>query len=518
MTAETGLHGFTFINASSARVPRDAATRKMIRRQAMLTTAAARRQKGNYGKVNLGQCPVFVSPQHDSKILPLDLEPDATEVLSKDTRTIDRKDSLQREGATRRTQRTSSLLPTNYTINLTPSKTGYESMILRYDFDILNLSALTGVHCGRTTASALIRKPSQLHDVLRCRQSSYLSFIPSRFGHTACLDDAARCIAIRARQRLLSPTSSPSTEVVAHYAKALTSLHTALDDANRRLEPDVLCAIELLAIYELLDGESNRGWIRHTAGATLLVKLRGPQGYKTDFEKALFIAHAGPTFTEALLQGKPCFLEEPSWQVVFRSATMDSSPFTDASSVTIALWMSVCQVPRLLAKVEAMICQPGDIDSLEQEQLTLRLLRVRDWISDWRRRYEILISKDNARSSSKAKTDKRYEALGVALGIRIVLNRLILAINMHRAADLENESQSLAHQVICLEQQARATNPRAGLFMAFKMIIARATIETKRDWEQSACPSATNNIPSRISKEAFTYWCRLKQKQASYHH
>ena len=45
---------------------------------------------------------------------------------------------------------------------------------------------------------------------------------------------------------------------------------------------------------KLLDVASEQGWVRHTAGASALMKLRGPQRYKTDFEKALFLAQVGP--------------------------------------------------------------------------------------------------------------------------------------------------------------------------------------------------------------------------------
>jgi len=124
-------------------------------------------------------------------------------------------------------------------------------MRIQYDFDVLDLSALTSFHAGRATAQALMHDPSRLIDVLRCKQWSYLSFLPSRFGHVDCLDDAARCLAAKARHQLLSPTNPPNVIVVSLYSRALASLQSALSDPDRFLQPDVLCATEILAIYEV---------------------------------------------------------------------------------------------------------------------------------------------------------------------------------------------------------------------------------------------------------------------------
>ena len=128
---------------------------------------------------------------------------------------------------------------------------GYECMRVQYDFDILDLSALTCFHTCRATSYALLRDPTRLVEVLRCKQWSYLSFLPSRVGHVECLDDAVRCLAARARQQLSSPSSSPNGLVLSLYSKALSSLQTALEGSDSCREPEVLCATQILAIFEV---------------------------------------------------------------------------------------------------------------------------------------------------------------------------------------------------------------------------------------------------------------------------
>lgn len=47
---------------------------------------------------------------------------------------------------------------------------------------------------------------------------------------------------------------------------------------------------------QALNGDSGGNfWIRHAIGASKLIQARGPGRFETDFEKALFLAHIGPT-------------------------------------------------------------------------------------------------------------------------------------------------------------------------------------------------------------------------------
>ena len=254
MALENGASTFLFINSSNIRGPQDPATRKTIRKQAMVKAAAARRQKGQYEKVNARQYPVFVEiqPRHHTESS-LDSEPIKPGVSSDEalSNSASAKDNQRTPNTGVRDKTLISPLQPECSIPARLSSTGYEFMRIQYDFDILDLSALTSFHAGHTTAHALMREPSRLVDVLRCRQWSYLSFIPSRFGTTTCLDDAVRCVAAKVRHRLSSPTKPPSTVVISLYSKALASLQIALDDKARCLEPDILCATELLAIYEV---------------------------------------------------------------------------------------------------------------------------------------------------------------------------------------------------------------------------------------------------------------------------
>jgi hypothetical protein len=124
-------------------------------------------------------------------------------------------------------------------------------MTVKNGFDIIDLSTLATYHVGRTTAEALSSDPLQLVNLLRFKQWSYLSYLPSLYGRSACLNDAVDCIIARVRQ-ILAPTGEYGhKEVIQLYLRAIDSLQKALNSPRQRLEADVLCATEILALYEV---------------------------------------------------------------------------------------------------------------------------------------------------------------------------------------------------------------------------------------------------------------------------
>lgn len=124
-------------------------------------------------------------------------------------------------------------------------------MRIEQDFDLLSLSALTAFSVGRVTARVLACRPSLLPEVLRCQQWSYIEYVPSRIGSNETLDNAVRCVVARVRQCLLKPYEPPTNNILKGYVKAISSLQTALNDEQQCLKSDVLCATELLGIYEV---------------------------------------------------------------------------------------------------------------------------------------------------------------------------------------------------------------------------------------------------------------------------
>ena len=226
------------VSFSHAGVPPGNDTRRLIRRQAMSRAAAARRQRRCWGQKNRLQYPFVSVPRPD-----LEEQAEVEDEVATSGAVRADSDSQQRD-----------LMPVRRARMAVPASvpsSGYESMRIDYGFDLLDISALTTFHSGRITAQLLAKEPFRLVHILRCRQWSYLSFLPTRYGHSACLDDATRCVAARVRQWMRYPSDPPDDRVLSLYSKSLTSLQSALDDPVLCLLPEVLCAIAILAIYEV---------------------------------------------------------------------------------------------------------------------------------------------------------------------------------------------------------------------------------------------------------------------------
>ena len=523
---------FHFVDWSEISGPnRDSATRVLIRKQAMSKAAAARRKRGDWGKRKTigkvavvsqlvqkspkkklrrtaprsGMGPGLVTPPHSvsgSSDSDTDLAL-AHEVLEEGVTTVDRD----------QTRTYTNSMPSNM------ATTGYEKLRMQCNFDLLDLSAMTTFHVGRITAQALSNKPLRLIDVLQFRQWSYFSYFPSRYGHFPCLDDAARCVATRVRHWVEGNVGTNAI-VLSLYARALKSLQAGLNDPIQCMKPEILCATEMLSIYELLDNSREQGWAQHAAGAKSLVKLRGPERFQSTFEKALFMAQIGPIYTEALIENHDCFLGKTDWQTVLLSIVQGhpstESPFSDRGIIVVSLWANICSLPSLYKDVQEAIGGDEFISETKLQLLHVRVAGLDTKVSEWRSRYgPLLLTSTPGPLSDDARSEKRYETLGVCLAALIILKRLAVALDplCLSASESEMEAQSLAGQIVELEQKAVAANSRAALFMCFKLEVARATLLTRDEWRVSSQLDARVGTNGLIAPWVFEHWCRLKGRK-----
>jgi hypothetical protein len=262
---------FHFVNSSihSPIVPQDKAVRTLIRKQAMKKASAARRRDGTYGKHNLRQLPVFIVNQDSGKewsqekhigtnnqyfvhVEEVNKHLNYTsEVKGEDDRRISNLTSASKSDSKSIAERQRLLRRFGLTeIPRNLSAKGYESASIKSDFDILDLSTLATLHVGRAVRAALSQDPYNLvHQLRSQKKSSYLSFLPSRYENTPCLRDATNCVTARARL-IIHPGKPWEAAVISFYVKALDSLQKALDCPKQRFQPEVLCATEILALYE----------------------------------------------------------------------------------------------------------------------------------------------------------------------------------------------------------------------------------------------------------------------------
>ncbi|UKZ76950.1 hypothetical protein TrVFT333_004666 [Trichoderma virens FT-333] len=460
-----------FITATNGLQPDDKQARKQIRKQAMSKVAQARRKRGGYGKHNLIQYPVEILPVSDGK--------------------ADHRVSVK------------AVIPAHL------ASSPYEKMRRRYNFDLLDLSQLTSFHVGYSTASSLASKPTMLIDILGHRNWSYLNYLPSRIGHNGALDKAAACVAARAQQWLSSPSEPVSNSILKLYASALAALQAELQCPNACLRPDVLCATQLLGLYELLKMSTEHAWRYHSTGATALIQLRGPGRCETDFEKALLLSHVGQIFHEALNVNQNCFLSDGPWQAALRSLPTNDNLFSDRSKPIVSLLTKVCRVPQYCHQASQIVCvtrHDTPTDVIDDVVNNLHQLRIK--ISLWYEKFFETTIEDCP--NEMIDKDRQHEALGFSFAVSIILNRMLFCLDPVANASCEETAQAIASKILMIKAEGLSTVSQAELFMAIKIAVAKVTLATAerwKDWYTSVCtqsepPSGRHIMP----KEIFVDW------------
>lgn len=132
---------------------------------------------------------------------------------------------------------------------------GCERLIADVGFNVLDLDELIGLASRQITKTAFSHGPSSLKPLIH-HSEGYFPHVPARYGNCTCLDDALRCVATKVKH-VISPESygSPSGETDL-YGKALRSLQSAIA-SDAWTDPSVLCAAELISIYEVCNSLSH---------------------------------------------------------------------------------------------------------------------------------------------------------------------------------------------------------------------------------------------------------------------
>lgn len=248
---------FSFVEYTGPAPTRDPAVQRLIRQRAMKGVAIARRQRGDYGKHNRRQMPLFVEMNHQNRVqrLPGDAQTGDTSV---DTNDVESPSDSPREPITKRRTGDRAVWIVERSVPRSPNS--YAGMAMSPDSVLLlQMMPLMGLRLGTDTYSHFHSSAGfvQGGDIL---SSSYLgsrkllSFIPSRYGEITSLSHATDCVVAKLRQMTTNPDRShPKGEalVLMHYTKALRALQADLSDKNRWMRPETLCAAELLGVFEV---------------------------------------------------------------------------------------------------------------------------------------------------------------------------------------------------------------------------------------------------------------------------
>lgn len=113
------------------------------------------------------------------------------------------------------------------------------------------------------------------------------------------------------------------------YGKALLEVNHALRSSSRYLTDEVLAAVGLLALYELLLGPAPgqtlptetpamqaHNWMSHAQGVSRLLEVRGPARHKSDYGFGLFTNCRMGMIIAAIRSRKATYLAQPDWRTM----------------------------------------------------------------------------------------------------------------------------------------------------------------------------------------------------------
>ncbi|KAK8115928.1 hypothetical protein PG984_012430 [Apiospora sp. TS-2023a] len=510
--------GFEFIVTDQNNRGIDDKARAKIRQKAMKATAAARKGSANWGKQNLRQVPVFVeptatastsatataTPQQQQQQPPqghVKSEPNDDELVELTGASTEASSSLSSSAPSSSKNVTSNAL-LRRTRQARPPRAmppmGLETVTAKTGLNILDLSALTMVQVGQTASAILELQTNELSGLVSRRRRSYLSFVPIKYGHSPCLDEAVRCLAMRARRVLVPSARPPETREMLQYSRALQSLQDAVNGPNWH-DADVLCTVELLSLYELLEFQRSHAWERHIAGAARLIQMRGPMRFLSAYDMSLLFSLMGPLVFESCRLNQACFLDEDPWQRLLKYVVAPDEILSARSYIAISSWCIFIKFPRLLRDVTNLMY--GDTQN-DQTVLYERVLAFKTELHQWRKEYDAIVTKTgNVRNMATFDTDVRSELLGANLELLSTSNRLLTCLSGENMEDFERQAVGCAREQRQLSVDTMRVNPWAGFYLRQITNFGEATLSTTKLWLNNP-----NRPGSLVDRGKFRIW------------
>lgn len=134
------------------------------------------------------------------------------------------------------------------TIYLKPKRS---TISAQTNLDFLGLSLLASLEVGRYTGQRLLKNPQNFSHFLGGKNWSYIQYIPANYGSSALIRRASDSVLARVRC-LLSPEETKWEPLaLSSYSKALADLQLAIDSSSQRPSAEVLCATQVLGLYEV---------------------------------------------------------------------------------------------------------------------------------------------------------------------------------------------------------------------------------------------------------------------------
>jgi hypothetical protein len=124
-------------------------------------------------------------------------------------------------------------------------------LLAKFNLNILDLSLLASPDIGRYTGERLLQSPQNLAYFLGGRNWSFCRYVPRYYEQSVVVQVATDCVLARVRSLLNPEQREWEPLAVSSYRKALSVLQDAINSASRLPSADILCATQILGLYEV---------------------------------------------------------------------------------------------------------------------------------------------------------------------------------------------------------------------------------------------------------------------------
>ncbi|KAF2971950.1 hypothetical protein GQX73_g1539 [Xylaria multiplex] len=368
-----------------------------------------------------------------------------------------------------------------------PSTNGFETMRVIYNFDITALDSFVDVDLAVNAFRLLQDHPTSPAAFLQKGSSSFLAYLPSRYGFKPFLDDAMHCVAARAAQMLgHSTTRTLPSEL---HMKALRSLYSTTQNDAACPITDIYCATRLLVLYESLGSPDINALAIHNEYGTKLLSQKGPSLDLSRFSRMLFRSQGPHIVISEMYKQDYSMFEAQEWQDFFdRAANMETD-------VDAHYWWKffgcVTSLPGILKDARALFFETT-LDPFTYSSRSFSILERAKNMYQALNNSHVLYQRSASQprsllslpSSANIESTGRVRLQGFLRYSAMFISRLLATLSLSEVdrAMGEEEAQRVAAETLLVEKMTRNSDPTMAWHLGQRSTLPYSIIRTREEW------------------------------------
>lgn len=224
-----------WINPTTSTVPPD---RAKIRREVMQKVAQKRKSGPKHRHPNSRQIPVFIVASDDASDSAIDQEQTQRSKAAKKPEMARFDEVCLQSGLT----------------DMRAPAPAYPTILAKSNLRFLDLSLLASIGVGRYTGQRLFEAPQSISHFFEGKNWSYFHYVPLHYDQSVLIRRATDCVLARVRCLLIPEDRKWELFALSSYSMALSNLQDAINSSSQNLTAEVLCATQILGLYEVSTG------------------------------------------------------------------------------------------------------------------------------------------------------------------------------------------------------------------------------------------------------------------------